>query len=309
MKKKVFKSLDEQIEILKEKGLTINDIDTAKEILLRENYFFISGYRHLLMNKSDRTFINGSTFEELHAIFKFDRDIRNLFFKNILIIENNIKSIISYNLSKKYGLREKEYLNPKNFTKNIIKTRQVADILNKIKRQIRINGRKHTATTHYLSNYDYIPLWILVKVLSFGIVAEFYNIFLDDDKMSVASYYDVDKEELGIYLSILSNMRNLCAHEEVLYDHKTQKEIENTKYHRNLEIEKYDGFYIYGKNDLFAVVIILKQLLSKNEFIDFLNELEYDISKLEGQLKSVELESILNKIGFPNNWSQLKEEE
>lgn len=308
MKKKVFKSLDEQIEILKEKDLIINDVDKAKEILLRENYFFISGYRHLLMTKNEKTFVPGSTFDELHSIFKFDRHIRNILFKYILIIENNIKSVISYNLSKKYGHREKEYLNPKNFTKNIIKTRQVADVLNKIKRQIRINGRKHTATTHYLANYDYIPLWILVKVLSFGIVSEFYNIFLDDDKISVASYYNVDKEELGIYLSILSNMRNLCAHEEVLYDHRTQKEIENTRFHRNLNIEKYEGMYLYGKNDLFAVVIILKQLLDKCDFIDFINEIEYEISILDGKLSSVEIEPLLNKIGFPSNWMQIKEE-
>ena len=46
-KKKIFKNLDEQIEILKNRGLTINDIDAAKNILFKENYFFISGYRHL----------------------------------------------------------------------------------------------------------------------------------------------------------------------------------------------------------------------------------------------------------------------
>ena len=51
---KTFRTLDEQIEILKLKGLVIDDIDKAKRILLRENYFFLSGYRHLFMfiNKS-----------------------------------------------------------------------------------------------------------------------------------------------------------------------------------------------------------------------------------------------------------------
>ena len=37
MGSKTFKTLDEQIEILKDKGLVIDDIDYAKEILLREN--------------------------------------------------------------------------------------------------------------------------------------------------------------------------------------------------------------------------------------------------------------------------------
>ena len=54
---KLFKTLDEQLEILKSKGLIIEDEEQTKEILLRENYFFINGYRVLLMNSySDKTF-------------------------------------------------------------------------------------------------------------------------------------------------------------------------------------------------------------------------------------------------------------
>ena len=105
--KKVFKSLDEQVEILKNKGLVINDVDAAKNVLLRENYFFISGYRRLFMlSYKDNTFIPGTTFEELYSVFCFDRKIRNIFFRYILIVENNIKSIISYQLSKKYGIKK-----------------------------------------------------------------------------------------------------------------------------------------------------------------------------------------------------------
>ena len=93
MKNKIFRTLDEQISILRSKNLVINDEEKTKQILLKENYFFISGYRHLLMkNYKDKNFIKGSTFEELYAIFNFDRHIRNICFKNILIIENNIKS-------------------------------------------------------------------------------------------------------------------------------------------------------------------------------------------------------------------------
>ena len=39
MRNKEFKSLDEQVEILKYKGLIFNDEYEAKNILLRENYF------------------------------------------------------------------------------------------------------------------------------------------------------------------------------------------------------------------------------------------------------------------------------
>lgn len=306
MKNKVFKNLDEQIEILRSKGLIINDLDKAKNILLKENYFFLSGYRHLFMSDcKDRNFIKGTTFEELYAMFCFDRNIRNLFFKNLLIVENNIKSLISYQMSKKYGFKEKDYLNVKNFTEDSLRIRQVRDVLEKVKRQIRVNGRKHSATIHYITNYGYIPLWILVKVLSFGLIGEFYNIFKDNDKIELASFYDLDVKNFSIYLNILSNYRNLCAHEDILYDHKTLKEIPDNFYHAELGIQKENGIYIQGKNDLFAVVIILKSLLSDHQFIDFINEIGYEIDIISGKITVIEINKILNQMGFPCNWRDI----
>ena len=56
--------------ILKKKGLIIDDYDVAHDILLKENYFFLNGYRHLFMNSaSDRTFVTGATFDELYSLF------------------------------------------------------------------------------------------------------------------------------------------------------------------------------------------------------------------------------------------------
>jgi len=170
MIEKQFKNLNEQIDILRYKGLTIHDENYAKEVLFRENYFFLNGYRHLFMkSSSNKKFIDGTTFEELYSLFLFDRQFRN-------IIENNLKSILSYQLSKKYGYKENDYLKNKNFTSDPSKQRQVNDLIKKMKRQVRINGSQHTATMHYITNYGYVPLWILVKVLSFGIVSELYQI-------------------------------------------------------------------------------------------------------------------------------------
>ncbi|HIU40192.1 MAG TPA: Abi family protein [Candidatus Aphodocola excrementigallinarum] len=306
MKTKEFKTLDEQVEILKNKGLTINDVDKTKSLLLRENYFFINGYRHVFL-KSDkqRVFIKGSTFDELYAVFQFDRSFRNVLFKNLLIVENNLKSIISYRLSKKYGIREKDYLKPSNFSQDIKKVRQVNDVLNKIKRQIKLNGRQHSATLHYLSNYGYVPLWILVKLLSFGMINELYSILKPEDKLSVAEYYNLDVETLGIYISLLSNYRNLCAHEDIVYEHRTQKEIPDTRYHRELDIPMMNDEYIYGKNDIFAVVIMLKYMLTESDFTDFVNEVSYDLSLLDGRVSSVPQSKILDRMGFPENWEEI----
>lgn len=303
---KHFRTLNEQINILKEKGLIIEDEEETKEILLRENYFFINGYRALLMNSyADKNFIIGSTFRELYAIFLFDRYIRNIFFKYLMIIENQLKSVISYQLSKKYGYRDKDYLNPKNFIQDKQKSRRVKDVIEKMKRQIRVNGSNHMATIHYINNYGYIPLWVLVKVLSFGIVCELYSILKTEDQVSIADIFNINTDYLENFLPILSNYRNLCAHEEIVYEHRTEKKILNTPYHEKLNIPMMDDEYIYGKNDIFSVFIIMKYLLRKEDFRLMMKEIEYEIEALSGIVNSIPIEKILDRMGIPSNYMEL----
>ena len=303
---KEFKNLDEQITILEYKGMTVEDKDYAKEVLLRENYFFLNGYRHLfLKSETDKKFIPGTTFNELYSLFLFDREFRYIIFKNLLVVENNIKSIISYQLSKKYGYKEVDYLKSRNFTDNPQKQRQVADLIKKMKRQVRVNAPQHTATKHYVDHYGYIPMWILVKVLSFGIVGELFQILKKEDQNGVASVYNLKVEDLINYLPILSNYRNLCAHEDIVFENRTQKTIDDTLYHSILEIPKMDGEYIYGKNDNFALIIMLKNLLSDIEFRNMMNEIKHAIDNLEYNLKTISLGKVLDRMGFPKNWYNL----
>ena len=303
---KNFKTIKEQINILKEKGLIIEDEQLAEEMLLRENYFFLMGYRHPFMySRQENKFISGTTFNELYSLFEFDRNFRSIILKNVLIIENQLKSIISYQLSKKYGYREKDYLNPKNFTQDKDKSRRVRDLIEKMKRQIRINATTHNATMHYINNYGYIPLWVLVKVLSFGIVCELYTILKKEDQIEIAEIFDTTPEILGEILIILSNYRNLCAHEDIVYEHKTERVIPNTKYHESMNIPKMDGEYIYGKNDLFSLIIILKILLNKKNFRLMMKEIEYEIELLDGRVDTIEIEKILDRMGFPKDYIEI----
>ena len=306
MGSKVFKTLDEQIEILKDKGLIVEDIEYAKKVILRENYFFLMGYRHLFMNSEHRKkFIEGTTFKELYSLFSFDRQLRNIIFKNILIIENNCKSIFSYILSSRHGYVEQDYLKPENYNFSPEKTKQVNDLLRKMKRQIRVNGAQHEATKHYITKYGYIPLWVVVKVLSFGITSELFTIMKKDDQVAIANEFGVSVDNMISFLPILSNYRNLCAHEDILFEHRTQKVIPDNRYHKDLDIPFIDHEYIYGKGDLFAVVLIFKYLLSKDDFRLFMNEISYELSSLDGKLDSISLDTVLDRMGFPKNYMDL----
>lgn len=303
---KRFKTLDEQIEILRHKGLIINDEEYARNILVRENYFFLNGYRFLFMKGiNNKTYINGTTFEEMYSLFLFDREFRNIIFKYLLVIENNTKSVISYQLSKKYGYKESDYLKPRNFDFIPEKARQINDLLKKMKRQVRVNGNQHSATKHYITNYGYIPLWVLVKVLSFGLVSELFSVLKKEDRLSICDFFGIEIDAYEAYLPILANYRNLCAHEDILFCNKTQRVINDTIYHKILNIEKTNDEYIYGKNDLFALIIILRQLLTDFEVKNLIIEIDRALNNLDLNLKTIPLEKVLNEMGFPNNWKEI----
>lgn len=305
MAAKIFKTIDEQIEILRSKGMVFEDYDKAREILLRENYFFLNGYRSPFLMNGTKRFIEGTTFDELYSLFTFDRFFRNIIFKNVLIVENNYKSIYSYVLSKKYGYKEKDYLNINNFDRSKEKNRQINDLLRKLKRQIRINGYQHQATSHYINNYGYIPMWVGVKVLSFGLMSELFTILKSEDRKEIADYYNLSPEKIENYMSILANYRNLCAHEDILFNHETQKTIADTTFHLQLGIPKVDDEYIYGKHDIFALLIILKELLTIDDFKMMMNEICYEIDKLSSKLKVIDVSKVLYRMGFPENYKQL----
>lgn len=306
MGKKVFKTIDEQIEILKNKGLSFEDFNNPADVLVRENYFFLNGYRHLFLKSSnDSSFIEGTNFSELYALFSFDRHLRNILFKNILIVENNVKSIYSYVISKNHGYKESSYLDTSIFTKDQHKIRQINDLIRKMKRQIRVNGKQHNATKHYIQNYGYLPLWIVVKVLSFGIISEVYSILTKVDQEEIASYFNTKVENLLVYLPVLSNYRNLCAHEDICYEHKSLVSIKPTMYHSMLEIPKFEDEYIYGLNDLFSLIIILKSVLRQEDFNNCINEISYEIDILEGKLHTISISKVLDRMGFPPNYKEI----
>ena len=75
MADKEFKTTEEQLDILRERGLTITDESKAKDFLLRNNYYRISGYS-LTLRKND-VFSKSATFQNIVDIYNFDHELRH----------------------------------------------------------------------------------------------------------------------------------------------------------------------------------------------------------------------------------------
>lgn len=304
---KIFKTIDEQIDILKSRNVVIDDYDRAYNLLSKNNYYYlINGYKDLFIDSTSKEekYINGTKLDELYALYEFDKNIKINFLKYLLLIENEIDTYIAYEFSKSYG--HKDYLVPTNFcylnSKQSLIEKFIKDVDFEIEYQYK---NSNEMIIHYLDNYKCVPLWVLVRILSFGKISKFYSLMKSKEQNAISRKYNLRIHEFRIILHNLTLIRNVCAHDEKLYDIKMKNRISSTIYHKELKIENKNGNYQYATRDLFSIVIALKLLLEKEPFNRFYAEIINSIEKLKKELSTISIDKIMYKMGFPKNYKRL----
>ena len=309
MDEKSFKTLDELVDILISRGIEINDASDrayAKRVLERNGYYnLINGYNKLFLDIPDKSgqpkYRFGTTMNEIHALFQFDRVLRNIFFRYILEVETNIKSLISYYFSEAHG--HKNYLIYSNFNTSLRDSNtKITSLIADIQRQL-ASRSTDPSIAHYLNKHGYIPLWVLNNILTLGTISKFYSLMLPVERQNISRHFGIMDNELENCLLYISSIRNFCAHGNRLYCFRTKHPLSNTTYHKDLQIPvNASGEYLYGKRDLFACVIALKRLLSHNDYKRMTKEIFRDIGTLDHKLSVLTRDDVLNEMGFPNNW-------
>ena len=313
---KEFKTVKEQIDLLKSRNILFNDETKAEKILLNNNYYnIINGYKDLFLDSSNKdNYKLGTNFEEIYALYEFDRQLRNIFLEYILKIENSLRSLIAYYFSYEYG--NDNYLKLENFEtfentnvtfeKKMQNIKFIQSLIGNINKNIAKNiDNKYI--NHYIVNYGFIPMWVLVNILSFGEICNFYRLMKQRERTKIAIEFNINENDLYSLLNILNKTRNLCAHDERLYNYEypTFTSINDTKYHQLLNISKTNARYNMGKNDLFAVIISLKLLLPKDDYNKFHSKLFSRIMSIQSKLHTIKLNDVLNSMKFPSNWHDI----
>lgn len=177
MSDKVFTTIEDQIKILQGRGIDISDsskIDYARRVLNECGYYnLINGYNTLFLTPTG-TYKPGTTLNEIHALYQFDRVLREIYFRYILKAETHIKSLISYYFSEAHG--HKNYLIYTNFNTSVKDAPdKIMSLISEIQKQIA--GRTSDPSIgHYIKNYGYIPLWVLSNILTLGSISKFYSL-------------------------------------------------------------------------------------------------------------------------------------
>lgn len=317
MADKTFKSYRQQLSILRSRGMVIgtgSQGSRVMRILERENYYnVINGYKELFLASratatADEVYKPGTTFDEVYSLYQFDRELRGIYLKYLLKLENTFKTVISHEFSARYG--HDNYLRTENFDiscersiSNAVKL--IGDIHQEIARQM---SKHHQVITHYMTEHGYIPLWVLVNVLTFGKIENFYKNMKPADKTAVARQFHLQPDELVKFMHMLTLARNKCAHDERFFDIKFRERI-HTRSIRNFSalgiVRAKDGSYTYGTNDAYAIAIMFSLLLSRSDLKEFISSMKGAFGKLQKQLHTISATDIMTIMGFGCGWENL----
>lgn len=156
----------------------------------------------------------------------------------------------------------------------------------------------------------YIPLWVLVNVLTFEIVTNFYLNMKEHDKIDISKQFNLHYIKLHKYMNMLGFACNKCAHDERFYDIRFTQNIhtKSIKQFNLLQLPRdSSGSFIKGTSDAYALAIIFKRLLNKQDFDEFFASIETIINKLSAQLHTITINNILDVMGYTNTWHNINE--
>mgnify|MGYP002127747124 FL=1 len=207
------------------KGLSIDSLKRASHVIEAISYFRFKAYFSPFMK--DGKFIPGTTLDDILTLYKFDIELRCLFFKYISRIEIFVRSSLDQALTK-HTRNPFWYLDSNVFSSNK-KDDVVGTVLEIRKSFLR---SKEDFSEHYKSKYfndfsalfnDLPPGWIAIEIMTYGQVKRLMD-SLDRD-VELAIYPDIYKkfgmrstDTFKSWIDVLYHIRNICAHHNRLFN-------------------------------------------------------------------------------------------
>ena len=284
-------SIQEQIAIMRNRGLIISDADYAEQYLKFIGYFRLAGYAlPLQINYNEdgsHFFLPGTRFEDIVDLYAFDRKLRLLVIDALERIEVAVRATISQAMAEQYGPHW--YLGKQLF----VPTFDYVAFLDRLKKDIgHDHSRKPARQTfiqHYYDKYsepELPPSWMVFEVLSVGTVSKIFKNISREYQKPIARTYDLDAGIFASWLHSLSYLRNLAAHHQRLW---------NRKYTIKPALTKRVPIDLYQQDRFYAQAVMIQVLLKK---ISPGSDWSTRLLDLFNEYPSIEIQ----RMGFPENW-------
>lgn len=277
------------VQILKSRGMYFNDEDKAESYLMNIGYHRLSAYIFPFYKtpKSNLILKDGTTFEQVMTLYRFDKKFRIVLFNEIEKIEVAIRSVLAnigcQELGDKYWITKAEYF------ANADKFRQTLVVIEK-----ELAASKEEYIENFRQNYieDYPPAWMITEVLSFGNLNYIYsNIASNRLRKLIADYFGLKPQVFTSWLTVLANLRNMCCHHARVWNRDFMLKPAEPRKASNVWIDtsKLD------KKKLFYRLCIIRYFLSAVSPDNNFNEKTAD---LLSEFPSIDITAM----GFCQNW-------
>lgn len=289
MADKGFKAIDEQINLLKSRGLQIDDEQQARDFLYRNNYYRISGYSLTLRHHD--VFSKHATFQNIMDIYWFDHKFRHILLTYLEIIEVSVKSVYAHEFTKLHG--PTDYLDASYFSDQ----KKHHDIITKAEDQKNARRPHEAYLKHFMDDlHQDIPLWAYVDLLTISDISFLYSISESDLKQTVANAFGLTMsrgpELLGKFMHSMTILRNLCAHGSRLYNRLFEQRPSLNKGELALLRKNPDG--TVDNTHLYGFILIMRRLLEEEDF----RRMKDEIIALKSEYPFVKMKYY----GFRDDW-------
>ncbi|MBR5871216.1 MAG: Abi family protein [Clostridia bacterium] len=303
-KEKQFLTYDDQIALLKKRGMSVSDEKHAKLVLEQIGYYeLVNGYKTIFKNENGSGYLPGTTFDELLALYKYDENLRQLFFKYMLRIEIHMRSLLAYAFTERFGAQQSAYLTRDNYDVGGKHANEINRLIGELDYAAN-RADKAVYVRHHRERYGNVPLWVLFKTLSIGTLVRFLRCCIPEIRADVASHFpDLREGTLCRMLDLMQDFRNVCAHNDCLYSYHSPDAIPMMPAVRALSGIGHRTDYCGC--DLFALLVVFRYLLEDADFVRCTDAVSRIMEHFQSQCNTVGPEKLLDAMGFPADWQSL----
>lgn len=212
-------TVEQHIDLLLQRGMHMPGRDRARHYLTHINYYRLRAYWmpfEVSPVADQHQFRTGTSFDDILALYDFDRELRLLLLDAIERIEISLRARWASHLALQYG--SFAHTDPKNF-----KQRNVwQDCMNELNKEYRRS--RETFADHYRNNYGHLtspPIWVACELMTLGHISRWLqNLEQPRDRQHIANAYALDERVLVSFTHHLTVVRNHCAHHGRIWNRK-----------------------------------------------------------------------------------------
>lgn len=299
----------EQVDLLKSRGMVINDDQAAEKILLSLGYYRFAGHFYPFRKTNpygikgrQDDFQYGTSLALVEKIYEFDHQLRLLVLDSVERIEVAVRCDIAHRLGKRHRMAYECHAElDANFCTTIntkTGTTQYQDWKKKLDDAV-FKARKEDFVKHHHEKYGgKMPIWVITELWDFGLLSRFFAGMQYKDQSYLARRYGLQEGKyLASWLRCINFVRNVSAHHSRLWNRNIveRPKFQSSQPHHHLHHLSTD---VHAQTRVYGSLCILKMMLKT---IGHDNDWSDRLKTLCVAFPSSQLVSLADA-GFPTDW-------